>query len=119
MTGGRIVVLGPTGRNFAAGMSGGIAYVLDMNGDFEFYCNKDMVELSRLSDYEDVKELQSMIEKHLFYTKSKVAERVLVNWEDYMNRFIKVMPLEYKKAINELKIKEVKSKLKELEYDSF
>jgi len=119
MTGGRVVVLGSTGRNFAAGMSGGIAYVLDMNDDFEFHCNKDMVELSRVSEYEDVKELQWLIEKHLLHTKSKVAERVLVNWEEYMSRFVKVLPLEYKKAINELKLKEVKSKIEEAEYDPF
>jgi glutamate synthase (NADPH/NADH) large chain len=119
MTGRRVVVLGSTGRNFAAGMSGGIAYVLDMNDDFKFFCNTEMVELSKVSDYGDVMELQELIEKHLFYTKSKVAERVLVNWEEYMNRFVKVMPLEYKKAINEIKIKEVKSKLKEVEYDPF
>ena len=119
MTGGRVVVLGATGRNFAAGMSGGIAYVLDMNDDFEYHCNTDMVELSRVSEYEDVKELQWLIEKHLLHTKSKVAERVLVDWEQYKSRFVKVLPLEYKKAINELRLKEAKTKIEEAEYDPF
>jgi glutamate synthase (NADPH/NADH) large chain len=119
MTGGRVVVLGPTGRNFAAGMSGGIAYVLDLNDDFDFYCNKDMVELSNVSDYEDVKELQWLIEKHLFHTRSRMAETILVNWEEYAGKFVKVLPLEYKKAINEQKIKELKTKLQEVEYDPF
>jgi len=117
MTGGRVVVLGSTGRNFAAGMSGGIAYVLDLNDDFEFHCNTDMVELSRLNDYDDVKELQALIEKHLLYTKSQVAEKILVNWEEYMSKFVKVLPLEYKKVINEIKLRELNSKIKKAEYD--
>ncbi len=119
MTGGRVVVLGSTGRNFAAGMSGGIAYVLDMNDDFEFHCNTDMVELCKLTDYDDVKELQGLIEKHLLYTKSCVAERILVNWEEYMPKFIKVLPLEYKKVIDEIKLVALNSKIKEAEYDVF
>jgi glutamate synthase (NADPH/NADH) large chain len=119
MTGGRVVVLGSTGRNFAAGMSGGIAYVLDMNDDFAFYCNTDMVELCKITDYDDVKELQLHIEKHLYYTKSQVAERILVNWEEYVAKFVKVLPLEYKKVVNELKLKELNSKLKQAEQDVF
>jgi glutamate synthase (NADPH/NADH) large chain len=115
MTGGRVVILGETGRNFAAGMSGGIAYVLDINGDFDYYCNKDMVELSGLNDYDDVRELQEMIAKHLFYTKSPLAEKILTNWETYLPRFVKVMPLEYKKVLNEQKIKEINKKLKIVE----
>jgi len=115
MTGGRVVVLGETGRNFAAGMSGGIAYVLDINGDFEYFCNKDMVELSGLTDYEDVTELQEMIAKHLAYTKSPLAEKILTNWETYLPRFVKVMPLEYKKVINQQKINEINKRLKKVE----
>jgi len=112
MTGGRVVVLGATGRNFAAGMSGGIAYVLDVNDDFAYFCNQDMVELSKLTDYEDIKELQSMIARHQLHTKSKLAEKILVNWEQYISKFVKVLPLEYKKVLNEKKLKEVASKIK-------
>ena len=114
MTGGRVVVLGTTGRNFAAGMSGGIAYVLDTNDDFSYFCNQDMVELSKIPDYEDVKELQSMISRHLTHTKSKVAEKILVNWDEYVSKFVKVLPLEYKKVLNERKLKEVANKLKKV-----
>ncbi len=112
MTGGRVVILGGTGRNFAAGMSGGIAYVLDINEDFAFHCNQDMVELSKITDYDDIKELQGMIAKHHLYTKSKLAEKVLINWEHYISKFVKVLPLEYKKVLNEIKLKEVAEKIK-------
>jgi glutamate synthase (NADPH) large chain len=111
MTGGRTVVLGTTGRNFAAGMSGGIAYVLDENGDFEYYCNKGLVELSPVEDKTDITELQDMIRKHLLYTQSPLAEKVLTNWEECLPKFVKVIPLEYKKVLNEIKLKEVKRKL--------
>jgi glutamate synthase (NADPH) large chain len=111
MTGGRTVVLGTTGRNFAAGMSGGIAYVLDETGDFEYYCNKGLVELSYVEDKSDVVELQDLIRKHLLYTQSPLAEKVLTNWEEYLTKFVKVIPLEYKKVLNEMKLKELKRKL--------
>ncbi len=111
MTGGRVVVLGNTGRNFAAGMSGGIAYVLDLDGDFEYYCNMDMVELSGISDYEDIQELQQLISDHLTNTKSPLAEKILTNWESYLPKFVKVTPLEYKKVLNEQKIREINIKL--------
>ena len=111
MTGGRTVVLGATGRNFAAGMSGGIAYVLDENGDFEYYCNKGLVELGPVEDKADISELQEMISKHLLYTQSPLAGKVLTNWEEFLPKFVKVIPLEYKKVLNELKLKEVKRKL--------
>jgi len=111
MTGGRTVVLGTTGRNFAAGMSGGIAYVLDENGDFDYYCNKGLVELSSVEDKTDIVELQEMIQKHMLYTQSPQAEKVLTNWEEYLPKFVKVIPLEYKKVLNEAKLKEVKRKL--------
>jgi len=117
MTGGRVVVLGKTGRNFAAGMSGGIAYVLDLNGDFSYYCNQDMVELTILTDYEDVRELQGMISTHWKHTKSAIAERVLVNWDEYLPKFVKVLPLEYKKVLNEIKLREVNLKLRRANYD--
>jgi glutamate synthase (NADPH/NADH) large chain len=111
MTGGRTVVLGTTGRNFAAGMSGGIAYVLDENGDFEYYCNTGLVELGPVEDKADISELQELIGKHLLYTQSPLASKVLTNWEEYLPKFVKVIPLEYKKVLNEIKLKEVKRKL--------
>jgi glutamate synthase (NADPH/NADH) large chain len=98
MTGGRVVVLGETGRNFAAGMSGGIAYVWNKGGDFEVRCNKEMVELDSL-DAEDVKTVQEMLRKHQGFTASTVAEQVLKNWEKIEKQFVKVMPVEYKKAL--------------------
>jgi glutamate synthase (NADPH/NADH) large chain len=119
MTGGRVVVLGSTGKNFAAGMSGGIAYVLDMKEDFEFFCNTDMVELSKVYEYEDIRELQGIIEKHLLYTGSKVAEKILVNWDEYVGRFVKVLPLEYKKVLNEIKLKEIVTKVEKAQIDPF
>ncbi|MEI7504760.1 MAG: glutamate synthase-related protein, partial [Paludibacter sp.] len=111
MTGGRTVVLGQTGRNFAAGMSGGIAYILDENGDFEYYCNKGLVELGPVEDKADIMELQEMIDRHLLYTQSPLAGKVLTNWDEYLPKFVKVIPLEYKKVLNEMKLKEVKRKL--------
>lgn len=117
MTGGRVVVLGKTGRNFAAGMSGGIAYVLNEDGKFYQLCNQDLVELSEITDYEDVRELQSMISAHWHQTRSMKAERILTNWDVYLPMFVKVFPLEYKKVLNEIKLREVNLKLKKLEYD--
>ncbi len=96
MTGGRVVVLGSTGRNFAAGMSGGIAYVLDEAGDFDKRCNMSMVELEAVDEAEFLKDL---IEKHLDYTNSSRAQTILDNWNDYLPRFIKVMPTDYKRAL--------------------
>ena len=117
MTGGKVVILGKTGRNFGAGMSGGIAYVLDTDGDFPYYCNQDLVELSAISDYEDVKELQKIISSHLSYTKSTIAEEVLVKWDEYLPKFVKVLPLEYKKVLNEKKLREVNLKLRRANFD--
>ena len=111
MTGGRTVVLGTTGRNFAAGMSGGIAYVLDEIGDFEYYCNTGLVELGPVEDKADISELQELIGKHLLYTQSPLANKLLTNWEEFLPKFVKVIPLEYKKVLNEMKLKEVKRKL--------
>lgn len=111
MTGGRVAILGTTGRNFAAGMSGGIAYVLDINGDFEYYCNKGLVELSPLEDIQDIKELQHLIGEHLLYTKSRLAEKILVNWNEYVRKFVKVIPLEYKKVLQQMKLADIQKKL--------
>ena len=100
MTGGRVAVLGRTGRNFAAGMSGGIAYVLDEAGDFgKFRCNMEMVELEEVSESRDIADLRAMIESHFQYTKSTVARRILDNWNEMLPKFVKVMPVDYKRAL--------------------
>ncbi len=102
MTGGRVVVLGSTGRNFAAGMSGGIAYVYDGNNDFESRCNVDMVSLETLDD-ENQLELKGMIEKHYEYTGSEVAKSMLDSWSEAIKKFIKVIPNDYKRMIENIK----------------
>jgi len=117
MTGGRVVVLGETGRNFAAGMSGGIAYVLDNAGDFDYYCNRGLVDLVPVEDKADVDELQAMINNHLLYTQSSLAAKILTNWEEYLPKFVKVIPYEYKKVLEELKLKELRKKLQLTEDD--
>ena len=117
MTGGRTVVLGSTGRNFAAGMSGGIAYVLDQKGNFDYYCNKGLVELSPLNDRDDINELQAMINNHLTHTSSSLAEEILVNWNKYIDRFVKVIPFEYKKVLQEQKLESLKQKIAQTEDD--
>ena len=102
MTGGRVAVLGPTGRNFAAGMSGGVAYVLDEIGDFgENRCNCEMVELEPVRQPADVSELKALIERHVRYTGSSVGRRILDKWDAYLPRFVKVMPIEYKRVLEE------------------
>lgn len=113
MTGGRVVVIGKTGRNFAAGMSGGIAYVLDEDGDFDFYCNKGLVDLCPVEDKDDILELQGILSQHLLYTNSSKARSVLVNWSKYLHKFVKVIPFEYKKVLEEKKLKELERKIKE------
>ncbi len=106
MTGGRVVILGPTGRNTTAGMSGGIAYVLDEQGDFgSRRCNPEMVILEPVVDPQDQDELKALIARHFQYTGSAVARRVLDHWGDLLNRFVKIMPEEYKSALEKLKEK--------------
>ncbi len=102
MTGGRVVVLGLTGRNFAAGMSGGIAYVYDDKGDFEGRCNVDMVSLDTLDDDNQV-ELKKMIEKHLEYTNSNTAKDILCNWSESLKKFVKVIPKDFKRMLDNIK----------------
>jgi len=99
MTGGRVVVLGQTGRNFAAGMSGGVAYVYDEKGNFPIHCNQEMVGLERLEDSKDIEELQMLIQKHLTATRSAVAKRILEDWEGSLPKFVKVMPKDYKRML--------------------
>jgi len=101
MTGGRVVVLGPTGRNFAAGMSGGIAYVLDPKGEFPGRCNQEIVDLEDPAD-EDFADVRALVEEHLERTGSTVAQRVLDNWDDLRGAWVKVMPMDYKRALREL-----------------
>ena len=99
MTGGRVVVLGKTGRNFAAGMSGGIAYVLDEDGRFPVLCNKGLVDLVELDEEEDVPLVQEMIREHVRYTGSTVGQRVLNEWEGLRERFVKVYPRDYRRVL--------------------
>jgi glutamate synthase (NADPH/NADH) large chain len=101
MTGGRAVILGPTGRNFAAGMSGGIAYVWDLDGDFETRCNRGMVELESLEENGDRAELLEMIEQHAEHTGSAVARWILDRWPQILSQFVKVMPTDYKRVLAE------------------
>ena len=117
MTGGRTVVLGPTGRNFAAGMSGGVAYVLDEAGNFDFFCNMEMVELSLIEDSHDSKELYGFISNHYQYTKSKLAKKILDNWKEYVDKFIKIVPIEYKKVLQEEKMEAINKKIAQVERD--
>jgi len=103
MTGGRVVILGETGRNFAAGMSGGVAYILDRDSDFNMKCNLGMVELEAVVEQEDIDELKGLIEKHQQYTDSAVAKDVLENWDATLPQFVKVMPTDYKRVLLERK----------------
>jgi glutamate synthase domain-containing protein 2/glutamate synthase domain-containing protein 1/glutamate synthase domain-containing protein 3 len=102
MTGGRVLVLGPTGRNFAAGMSGGVAYVLDESGDFPQRCNLQMVGLEKLEEAAETEEIRQMIQRHAQYTKSQRARKILALWEQCAPRFIKVMPKDYKRVLSTL-----------------
>ncbi len=99
MTGGRTVVLGSTGRNFAAGMSGGIAYVWDPDGTFDYFCNMELVELSLIEEVADNRELHRLISTHYKYTRSPLAARMLEEWDLYVRQFLKVIPVEYKKVL--------------------
>jgi glutamate synthase domain-containing protein 2/glutamate synthase domain-containing protein 3 len=102
MTGGIVVVLGRTGVNFAAGMSGGIAYVYDPNQDFDLRCNSDMVDLEPVAMQEDIDTLKSLLQNHIRYTGSKRAETLLEDWETTLTLFVKVMPMEYRRALGQM-----------------
>ena len=117
MTWGRTVVLGPTGRNFAAGMSGGVAYVLDEAGNFDFFCNMEMVELSLIEDSHDSKELHGFISNHYKYTESKLAKEILDNWSNYVDKFKKIVHIEYKKVLQEEKMEAINKKIAQVERD--
>jgi glutamate synthase (ferredoxin) len=103
MTGGRVVVIGGTGRNFAAGMSGGLAYVLDEAGDFKSLCNEGMVDLEPVVDTEDVETIKDLLARHIRYTQSPVAARLLVDWEAAQQNFVKVIPKDYKRVLVAMK----------------
>jgi glutamate synthase (ferredoxin) len=102
MTGGRVVVIGPVGRNFAAGMSGGVAYILDEKGVFPGLCNKEMVDLEPLVDDEDIAEVRGLIEAHVRHTGSDRGEDVLARWDELQDAFVKVMPVDYRRALQEM-----------------
>jgi glutamate synthase domain-containing protein 3 len=99
MTGGRVVVLGDVGKNFAAGMSGGIAYIWDKSKNFKNLCNPEMVELYDVETEVDIAELKSLIENHKRYTNSGVAEKILSNWDEHLPQFVKVYPTDYKRVM--------------------
>ncbi|HWN14374.1 MAG TPA: glutamate synthase subunit alpha, partial [Candidatus Dormibacteraeota bacterium] len=103
MTGGRVVVIGRTGRNFAAGMSGGLAFVLDEAGDFKARCNLGMVDLEPLVDTEDVELVKDLLARHIRYTQSPVAARLLVDWERSQTKFVKVIPQDFKRVMAAIK----------------
>ncbi|MEC9376038.1 MAG: glutamate synthase large subunit [Pseudomonadota bacterium] len=103
MTGGRAVILGPTGLNFAAGMSGGVAYIWDPKGEFPAKCNMGTVDLDPVEDEEDISELRQMVELHHEYTASSVADQILEDWPEVLSQFIKVMPIDYKRVLGERK----------------
>ncbi len=117
MTGGRTVVLGSTGRNFAAGMSGGIAYVWNPDGEFDYFCNMEMVELSLIEEMADNRELYRLIGNHYKYTHSPLAAAMLDNWDEYVQQFIKVIPIEYKKVLHDEKIAKLARKIASMEVD--
>ena len=98
-----MVVLGRTGRNFAAGMSGGIAYVLDEVGDFVSRVNLQMVEIEKLADADEIEEIWKMVQRHETYTRSELAARVLANWQTLVPKFVKVIPKDYKRVLQALK----------------
>ncbi len=117
MTGGRVVVLGKTGRNFAAGMSGGVAYAYDPDHTFDYYCNMDMVELSLVEDSVSRKELLELIRQHYLHTGSALAGRLLDDWHRCIDDFIQVVPIEYKRVLEEEKMARLHEKIADIQRD--
>ncbi|MDE7117494.1 MAG: glutamate synthase subunit alpha, partial [Bacteroidaceae bacterium] len=117
MTGGRVVVLGKTGRNFAAGMSGGVAYVYDPDHNFDYFCNMDMVELCLVEDTVSRKELLELIRQHYLHTGSALAGRMLDDWNRYVEDFIQVVPIEYKRVLQEEQIAKLQQKIADMQRD--
>ena len=117
MTGGRVVVLGETGRNFAAGMSGGVAYVWDKDHTFDYFCNMEMVELSLIEEAGYRKELHELIRQHYLYTGSKLARTMLDDWNHYVDQFIQIVPIEYKKVLQEEQMRKLQQKIADMQRD--
>ncbi|MFC2759019.1 glutamate synthase large subunit [Hallella multisaccharivorax] len=117
MTGGRVVVLGKTGRNFAAGMSGGVAYVWDKDHNFDYYCNMGMVEINLVEETTYRKELHELIRQHYLYTGSKLARTMLDDWNRYIEDFIQVVPIEYKRVLQEEQVKKLQQKISGIQRD--
>ena len=117
MTGGRVVVLGRTGRNFAAGMSGGVAYVYDPSHTFDYFCNMDMVEINLVEDSVSRKELLELIRQHYLYTGSALAGRMLDDWHRYIEDFVQVVPIEYKRVLQEEQMKKLHEKIADIQRD--
>ena len=117
MTGGRVVVLGETGRNFAAGMSGGVAYVWDKHHNFDYFCNMDMVEINLIEDSVSRKELHELIRQHYLYTGSKLARTMLDDWNRYVEDFIQVVPIEYKRVLQEEQMNKLRQKIADMQRD--
>ena len=115
MTGGRVVVLGQTGRNFAAGMSGGVAYVYDPNHTFDYFCNMDMVEINLVEDSVSRKELLELIRQHYLHTGSALAGRMLDDWHRYVEDFIQVVPIEYKRVLQEEQMRKLREKIADMQ----
>ena len=117
MTGGRVVVLGDTGRNFAAGMSGGVAYVWDHKHNFDYFCNMDMVEINLVEDGVSRKELLELIRQHYLHTGSALAGRMLDDWNHYCEEFIQVVPIEYKRVLQEEQMQKLRNKISDIQRD--
>ena len=117
MTGGRIVVLGETGRNFAAGMSGGMAYVWDRLHTFDYFCNMDMVEINLVEDSASRKELHELIRRHYLHTGSRLACAMLDNWARYIDDFIQIVPIEYKRVVQEEQMMKLQQKIADMQRD--
>ena len=117
MTGGRVVVLGETGRNFAAGMSGGVAYVWDKHHNFDYFCNMDMVEINLVEEAQYRKELHELIRQHYLYTGSKLARTMLDDWQHYVEEFIQVVPIEYKRVLQEEQMQKLQQKIADMQRD--
>lgn len=117
MTGGRVVVLGDTGRNFAAGMSGGVAYVWDRRHNFDYFCNMDMVEINLVEDSVSRKELLELIRQHYLHTGSPLAGRMLDNWSHYCEEFVQVVPIEYKRVLQEEQMNKLRKKIADMQRD--
>ena len=117
MTGGRVVVLGETGRNFAAGMSGGLAYVYDPNRTFDYFCNMDMVEINLVEDSVSRKELLELVRQHYLHTGSALAGRMLDDWSRVVEDFVQVVPIEYKRVLQEEQMKKLHEKIADIQRD--